>query len=174
MPRDKRRQSPRARQLTASEGARLVVSLARIGSVVVETGWCLGPVSIYELNASGAYPTRADRLRWSLKIRSVALQRWHLFAGHDAGCREFGIPVATLRRLVRGFAGADAGSFLVEAVTETIDQRMDWTEIERERIDSVDHLTLNLERRITPARTLPEIKNGTIIRDDHAVLRQRT
>lgn len=103
------------RAADARDLARMIELLCERGIDLRSEGWCLGVPRADELLMGGAGPV-AGRRRADAERR----HRAHLRRGHDAGCRELGVPRETLARFVRGWDAVGAAGLLLEAVDQAI------------------------------------------------------
>lgn len=103
------------RRHTARETALLLVQLCAIGGALRGQGLCAGelhPADIYLSNGT-LQRTHAGRMRGVVyQVR----QTRHLRHGHDLGCQTIGVPLSTVRRMTRHWAGDNTVDYLVEAV----------------------------------------------------------
>lgn len=106
---------------SAREAAHLLLQMCVIGVQLRSRGFCLGELHAEDLDL---HEHRIRRARNGL-IRSSyhrMLRARHRRRGHDLSCVTVGIPLSTVRRLLREWAGESAAEYLYEAFEHAIRQ----------------------------------------------------
>lgn len=129
-----------------SEVAWALDRLVRIGMVCRTRSYCLGLVKPTEIVCE---PQALRRQTIATCVARLRVMR-HLRAGHDESCAALGTPRTTIEGFLRYWATPDAADFLIDRVTETVNEVVG---LEQWSLETVGELwQYHLGARITQKR----------------------
>lgn len=106
---------------TLQQTANLLLQLCRVSDLTRLAGSCVGELKRPDLVINRTRIMRSP-VRGSGRLRHRRARRRHVRRGHDQFCLVLGVPECTLTELLESWGGNEVATFLLEIVSEGLDQ----------------------------------------------------